>query len=128
MNPYAAMAAIKEATAALPPFAPETVGLLAGAVAFQTLSPPLKFHAPDMVGLPPTVPLMVGAVIDGEVARTMLPVPVGGCAKAAATPLPRPVMPVTGRPVAFVRIAADGVPRFGVCVPSSAVEFAQTAI
>jgi hypothetical protein len=38
-----------------------------------------------------------------------------GVARAVATPVPRPLMPVaTGNPVAFVSVAADGVPRFGV--------------
>lgn len=36
-------------------------------------------------------------------------------ARAVATPVPKPEMPVaTGRPVAFVSVAADGVPRLGV--------------
>ena len=38
-----------------------------------------------------------------------------GVAKNVATPVPKPLIPVaTGRPVALVRVAADGVPRLGV--------------
>jgi hypothetical protein len=38
-----------------------------------------------------------------------------GVARNVATPLPRPDTPVEiGRPVAFVKVAALGVPRFGV--------------
>ena len=36
-------------------------------------------------------------------------------AKAVATPVPSPETPVEiGRPVAFVKVAAEGVPRLGV--------------
>jgi hypothetical protein len=35
-------------------------------------------------------------------------------AKAVATPVPNPVMPEVGRPVALVRLTAEGVPRSGV--------------
>jgi hypothetical protein len=71
----------------------------------------------------------------GLVANTAEPVPVSsvkavrkladdGVAKKAATPVPKPEMPVaTGRPVALVRVAADGVPRFGV---TKAGEVAKT--
>jgi hypothetical protein len=38
-----------------------------------------------------------------------------GVARNVATPVPRPEIPVaTGRPVAFVKVPADGVPRSGV--------------
>jgi hypothetical protein len=68
----------------------------------------------------------VGVVRDGLVLNTRLPVPVSsvtaanrfellGVAKKVATPFPRPAIPVdTGRPVALVRLAKDGVPMFGV--------------
>jgi hypothetical protein len=67
-----------------------------------------------------------GVTREGEVAKTRAPEPVSsvtaeamlaleGVARAVATPTPRPAMPVeTGRPVAFVSVAAEGVPRFGV--------------
>jgi hypothetical protein len=62
----------------------------------------------------------------GELAKTSAPVPVSsvtavmrlaedGVAKKVATPVPKPEIPVaTGRPVALVKVAADGVPRLGV--------------
>ena len=62
----------------------------------------------------------------GLVANTKEPDPVSsvtaaarllelGVARNVATPLPNPEIPVaTGRPVALVSVAADGVPRFGV--------------
>lgn len=62
----------------------------------------------------------------GEAEKTKEPVPVSsvtaeirfaleGVASQEAIPLPRPLIPVeTGRPVALVRVAADGVPKFGV--------------
>jgi hypothetical protein len=80
----------------------------------------------------PTVPLKVelAAVIVpvkvGEAENTAFPVPVlvvkaeskfaeDGVPRNVATPAPKPLIPVlTGRPVAFVKVAADGVPRFGV--------------
>jgi hypothetical protein len=67
-----------------------------------------------------------GVVSEGLVANTSAPDPVSsvtalaklaelGVARNDATPAPRPLMPVdTGSPVALVRVAADGVPRFGV--------------
>lgn len=68
----------------------------------------------------------LGVVSDGLVANTRAPEPVSsvtalrrlaedGVARKVATPLPKPEMPVeTGKPVAFVNVTADGVPRFGV--------------
>ena len=62
----------------------------------------------------------------GEALNTKFPVPVVpvtadarlaavGVPRKVATPVPSPEIPVeTGRPVALVRVAADGVPRFGV--------------
>jgi hypothetical protein len=62
----------------------------------------------------------------GEVAKTSEPEPVSsvtavirlaleGVARAVATPVPRPEIPVdTGSPVPFVRTTAEGVPRAGV--------------
>lgn len=62
----------------------------------------------------------------GDVANTNAPEPVSpvtaaarfaelGVARNVSTPVPRPVTPVEiGRPVAFVSVAADGVPKSGV--------------
>jgi len=67
-----------------------------------------------------------GVVSVGDVAKTNEPEPVSsvtaaarladeGVARNVAIPAPRPEMPVaTGSPVALVRVAAEGVPRFGV--------------
>ncbi len=67
-----------------------------------------------------------GVTKAGEVANTKAPVPVSsdtavrkladdGVAKNVATPVPRPLTPVAiGKPVAFVKVALDGVPRAGV--------------
>ena len=62
----------------------------------------------------------------GELAKTSAPLPVSsdtadakfaelGVAKKVATPVPKPLTPVLiGKPVAFVRVADDGVPKAGV--------------
>lgn len=62
----------------------------------------------------------------GEVAKTRAPLPVSsvtaaarlaedGVPRKAATPVPRPEMPVdAGRPVQLVNVPEDGVPRAGV--------------
>ena len=69
---------------------------------------------------------MLGVTSTGLVERTTLPVPVSsvitvakfalvGVAKKDATPEPRPAIPVdTGRPVAEVSTAYEGVPILGV--------------
>ena len=74
----------------------------------------------------PVAAPMSGVTKPGEVAKTRAPVPVSsvtaafrladvGVARNVAIPEARPEIPVlTGRPVAFVRTAADGVPRSGV--------------
>jgi hypothetical protein len=67
-----------------------------------------------------------GVTSVGLVAKTKAPVPVSsvtavrrladdGVAKKVATPAPRPLMPVdTGKPVALVSVAEEGVPKAGV--------------
>jgi hypothetical protein len=67
-----------------------------------------------------------GVTSVGLVANTKEPVPVSsvtavikfaeeGVAKNVATPVPKPLMPVeTGRPVALVKVAEEGVPNAGV--------------
>jgi len=67
-----------------------------------------------------------GVVSVGEVPNTNDPLPVSsvtaaakfaelGVARNVATPVPNPDTPVEiGKPVAFVSVAAEGVPRFGV--------------
>jgi hypothetical protein len=84
-----------------------------------------------LVGVPNT-----GVTNVGEVAKTAEPVPVSsvkaerrlaelGVARKVATPVPRPDTPVAiGRPVAFVRVAAEGVPKSGV---TKAGDVAKTA-
>jgi hypothetical protein len=65
---------------------------------------PVRFVTVPLVGVP-NAPL-------NNTGAPALPVLT---AKAVAMPVPRPDTPVLmGRPVALVRIAADGVPRFGV--------------
>ena len=73
----------------------------------------------------------------GLVANTKAPVPVSsvtvarklseeGVAKNVATPAPKPATPVdTGKPVAFVNVALEGVPRAGV---TSVGLFERTAL
>ena len=72
---------------------------------------PVPFVSVTEVGVP-----RIGVTRVGEVERTLLPDPVDD-----VTPVPPlatgsvPVTPVVrGNPVAFVSVAADGVPRFGV--------------
>jgi hypothetical protein len=60
------------------------------------------------------LPVIVGAAMVGDVARTAPPEPVTAFPKAVATPVPRPEIPVdAGRPVAFVNVADEGVPSAG---------------
>ncbi len=47
----------------------------------------------------------------------MAPEPLTFAARAVATPVPRPLIPVdTGNPVAFVRVPLAGVPRTGAVI------------
>jgi hypothetical protein len=85
-----------------------------------------------LVGVP-----RIGVTRVGEVANTKEPEPVSsviaeaklaleGVAKRVATPVPKPLTPVEiGRPVAFVKTAALGVPRAGV---TSVGEFDNTTL
>jgi len=82
---------------------------------------PVAFVKVPLVGVP-----RIGVTRVGEVAKTNEPEPVSsviaeaklaleGVAKRVATPVPKPLTPVEiGRPVAFVKTAALGVPRAGV--------------
>jgi hypothetical protein len=70
------------------------------------------------------VPVTVGFAIVGADDRATLPEPVTELPSAVATPVPRPDTPVEiGRPVPFVSVTDDGVPRFGV---TSVGEFERT--
>ncbi len=100
----------------VPPFAPGRIP-----VTPVVNGRPVKFVATPLEGVP-----RAGVTSVGDVAKTSAPVPVSpvtaaarlavdGVARKVATPVPRPLTPVAmGRPVAFVSVAADGVPRFGV--------------
>lgn len=71
--------------------------------------------APAAALLAFVTPVMDGVVMVGDIASTMPPEPVTADPSAVPTPVPRPDTPVEmGSPVAFVRVAADGVPRLGV--------------
>lgn len=99
---------------------------------------PLAVKVPVIVAAPPTfkvedktkeVPVaapMTGVTKVGVFANTNAPEPVSsviavikfalvGVAKNDAIPVPKPLTPVAiGKPVAFVKVALDGVPKFGV--------------
>jgi len=93
---------------------------------------PVAFVKVPLVGVP-----RIGVTKVGEVANTKEPEPVSsviadaklaleGVAKRVATPVPKPLTPVEiGRPVAFVKTAALGVPRAGV---TSVGEFDNTTL
>jgi hypothetical protein len=102
-------------------------------VARKVATPVPRPDTPVLMGKPVAlvkVPLVgvprIGVTKVGEVANTKEPVPVSsviaeaklaleGVAKRVATPVPKPLTPVEiGRPVAFVKTAALGVPRAGV--------------
>ena len=82
---------------------------------------PVRFVTTPLAGVP-----KAGDTSVGEVANTNAPEPVSsvtaaarlaedGVARNVATPEPKPEIPVdTGRPVALVKVAEDGVPRAGV--------------
>jgi hypothetical protein len=90
----------------VPPFAigskPETPVVRGSAVALLKLS---------VEGVP-----KLGVTRTGELERTFEPLPVEVVTPVPPLETPRtPVTPVvSGKPVALVRTAADGVPRFGV--------------
>lgn len=97
---------------------PEPVAALASPVATPVPRPdtpveigkPVAFVSVAAEGVP-----KFGVVKTGDVCSAIPPEPETAAASAAATPVPSPDMPVdTGRPVAFVSVAADGVPRLGV--------------
>jgi len=85
-------------------------------------SPTLPAAALSLVA----VPIIFGAVILGEVAKTLAPVPVSsviaairlaldGVARKVDTLVPRPLTPVLiGRPVQLVSVPEEGVPNTGV--------------
>src|SRR5947207_10106640 len=82
-------------------------------------------HA-DSVALVIVPPVIAGVAIVGDVPNTTAPLPVSpvtavarfaleGVARNAATPVPRPEMPVsTGKPVQFVSVPDKGVPSVGL--------------
>jgi hypothetical protein len=82
---------------------------------------PVQFVSVPDVGVPKT-----GLISVGVLANTRAPVPVSsvtakarlelvGVARKVATPVPSPEIPLeTGRPVQFVSVPEDGVPRIGV--------------
>ena len=89
-------------------------------------------EAPRVIVPPPTPPVSTKV---GSLLKTRTPVPVSsvmavrrfeldGVASQVATPVPSPVMPLIGRPVALVRVRKLGVPRFGV---TSVGELAKTS-
>ena len=93
---------------------------------------PVRFVTTPDAGVP-----KAGVTKVGLLANTKAPVPVSsvtaaarladdGVAKKVATPEPKPEMPVaTGRPVALVNVAEDGVPNAGV---TSVGEVARTLL
>ena len=66
---------------------------------------PVAVKDPVTVG-----PVKVAVAIVGEVARTIPLVPVEAAARAVATPVPSPVIPLIGSPVPLVRVREAGVP------------------
>lgn len=95
-------------------------------------------NAPVVAVVAPTVPLMLIEAVPVRLVTVPLegvpnapPFTTGApaeptlTAKAVATPVPRPEIPVaTGKPVALVKVAAEGVPRSGV---TKAGDVANTA-
>src|SRR5437867_1657161 len=79
----------------------------------------------DSVALVSVPPVIVGVAIVGDVPNTTAPLPVSpvtavarfallGVARNAATPVPRPEIPVsTGKPVQLVKTPEAGVPNVG---------------
>ena len=87
---------------------------------------PLTVKSPERTRDVPVAAPIFGVTSVGVLAKTSAPVPVSsvtaeirfsedGVARNVATLVPRPEIPVdTGSPVAFVKVAPDGVPRSGV--------------
>lgn len=108
---------------------PENVGVvIVGLVANTTAPVPVTFPVgiPEIAGVTNTGVCSVAVKISGDTLNTSDPVPVSlvtaaarlalvGEAKKVATFAPNPLTPVVmGKPVAFVRVADDGVPSAGV--------------
>jgi hypothetical protein len=101
--------------------APVKLALVVTLPAVRPAAVPVMFVPTSAEGVP-----RAGVTSVGLVANTNAPVPVSsvtaaarfaleGVARKVATPEPRPLTPVEiGRPVAFVKVALDGVPRAGV--------------
>jgi hypothetical protein len=98
---------------AKPPVAPV---LNASAVATPVPNPlipvetgnPVAFVKVTDVGVP-----KMGVTNVGLVVAEIAPVPLRANPSAVPTPVPNPVMPVIGRPVAFVSVTETGVPSAG---------------
>ena len=91
------------------------VGVVAPTVPLMLIEAvPVRLVTVPLEGVPKAPPLTTGAPAEPTLT-----------ARAVATPVPRPDTPVAiGRPVAFVRVAAEGVPKSGV---TKAGEVANTA-
>ena len=82
---------------------------------------PVQLVSVPLEGVPRTGVTSVGLVPNTSAPEPVSPVTADarlallGVARKVATPVPRPDTPVAmGRPVAFVRVPADGVPMSGV--------------
>jgi hypothetical protein len=110
------------------PDAPAKVILVLVSPLFVTDVAVTEVNAPVFAVVAPTVPLMLieavpvklvtvplEGVPSAPLNRTGAPVDPVLTAKAVAIPVPKPETPVEiGRPVAFVKVALEGVPRIGV--------------
>lgn len=104
----------------VPPIVSLFVTLKLVNVEVPALTPPVKVNE-----VPVAAPI-TGVTKVGVLANTKAPVPVSsvtalikfalvGVAKNDAIPVPKPLTPVAiGKPVALVKVALDGVPKFGV--------------
>jgi len=87
----------------------------------------VEAHAPELIALVPSeaVPLAIVCVPPAQrdpLLKQMEPLPETAAARAVATPVPNPLMPVlTGRPVAFVSVPEVGVPKIGVVIEQDVV-------
>ena len=122
----AAPVAVKEVkvvapvTPNVPPIVSLFVTLKLVNVEVPALTPPVKVNE-----VPVAAPI-TGVTKVGVLANTKAPVPVSsvtalikfelvGVAKNEAIPVPKPLIPeAIGKPVALVKVALDGIPKFGV--------------
>jgi hypothetical protein len=96
-----------------------TVPALALSAAVVPITPPVVGLNAKLVAV--AAP-KVGVTKTGEVVKDIAPEPLTFAANAVPTPVPSPVIPAIGNPVALVNVPDDGVPRAPLNVTNAPAE------